>query len=179
MIQFTSRITDHINGLPRLGSSNIDDNASIVPDVQPEIPPKTSAELPPQGWTQTSFGVVDRKMACPPGKVYDLWNLWWLGSDTSKIPPLRTLNMRDFKTRRDQANFAKLTCVVNAIISLSKTSVASIVSMPVPERIQLFETAFAGLGKHLIDPNDEKKMSKLTGLTHHTVYDTIKKSKSK
>ncbi|CAK4860020.1 unnamed protein product [Aphanomyces euteiches] len=87
--------------------------------------------------------------------------------------------MRDFKTRRDQANFAKLTCVVNAIISLSKTSVASIVSMPVPERIQLFETAFAGLGKHLIDPNDEKKMSKLTGLTYHTVYDTIKKSKSK
>ena len=117
------------------------------------------------------------KLCCPPGKVFDLWNLWWVGNQNMQIPPLRTCNSRDFQSRRDQGNFAKVKTVVGAIVASSKCPSHEIVNMSVPERVNLFQEAFFEMGRRLLGSSDLVKLNKLAVAKYHTVYDMIAKSK--
>ncbi|KAG9408554.1 hypothetical protein AC1031_020412 [Aphanomyces cochlioides] len=114
---------------------------------------------------------------CPPGKLFDVWNLWWDGSQSHKIPPLRTCLSRDFESRSDKGNFAKVKAVIGAVVFYSKRSNSEIIALNKADRVVLFKEAVVAMGKSLAARDDSSKPQKLAASSYHTVYDLIVKSR--
>ncbi|KAG9406968.1 hypothetical protein AC1031_001603 [Aphanomyces cochlioides] len=158
-----------LNGLASItqpGSSGDSIDKPASNELHPSV-----AEIE-KDWIAT-FGNV----RCPPGKLFDVWNLWWDGSQSHKIPPLRTCLSRDFESRSDKGNFAKVKAVIGAVVFHSKRSNSEIIALNKADRVLLFQEAILALGQSFAACGDSSKLQKLAGSSYHTVYDLIVKSK--
>ena len=165
---FGSRIMNRIETLVS--------NSAGLPQVEQPSSCVTETIGPPNQWLQAPQQINRAMLYCPPGKIFDLWNLWWGGCESNGIPPLYTCKSRDFLRRCDQANYSKLTKVVTAILAYANQTNSHVIGMTVPERIKFFEDSYFGLCKRLLGSIDVP--SKFAGMKYHTFYEYIVKHKS-
>ena len=159
--QFASKMVDHISRISNIGEVRTQHSTST---------PKDSTEN--NLWSneiQTHF----QNPTCPNGRVYDAWNLWWVGVPGKSVA-LRLLRSKDFSQKQHRCNYSKMKFVIGWLVRFSNVPEVDIPRVNVSERLSLYSRCFSLLIQKLVVSSDRRR---LDGISYHRLYDMICKSK--
>ncbi|KAG9400114.1 hypothetical protein AC1031_011024 [Aphanomyces cochlioides] len=104
-----------------------------------------------------------------------MWNLWWAGMPTQKLPPFRLRSPKDFPRMVDRVSYSKLSKVMKTLMSYSDTEPNCVPRLDNPSRAALFVTCIERLGNDL--NHSHKKVRNFEQMMHSTLYALIAKHK--
>ncbi|CAK4320853.1 unnamed protein product [Aphanomyces euteiches] len=156
-----------VHELQKLNQQNVDNSASRSSEPHPSLP-----EVNPPWWSKENQSQI-ANVTCPRGKLFDMWNLWWGGLPTQKLPPLRLRSAKDFSRSVDRVSYSKLSKVMKTLLSYSDVNPIHVPGLDNPSRAALFVSCVDHLATDL--NIGTKKERKLDEMMHSTLYALIVK----
>ncbi|KAH9152508.1 hypothetical protein AeRB84_005073 [Aphanomyces euteiches] len=156
-----------VHELQKLNQQNVDNSASRSSEPHPSLP-----EVNPPWWSKENQSQI-ANVTCPRGKLFDMWNLWWGGLPTQKLPPLRLRSAKDFSRSVDRVSYSKLSKVMKTLLSYSDVNPIHVPGLDNPSRAALFVSCVDRLATDL--NIGTKKERKLDEMMHSTLYALIVK----